>query len=79
MLRDSVRNDLYDEAIRLAVQQFTDTHGRPPTVLDIGTGSGLLAMMAARCVCVHVCVCARACVRACGRVDIYGRLAGGRG
>jgi type II protein arginine methyltransferase len=41
MLRDQLRNDLYQRAIERAV--------RPGMrVLDIGTGSGLLAMMAAR-------------------------------
>ena len=40
MLNDTPRNALYDEAIRRTVP------GR--TVLDIGTGAGLLAMMAAR-------------------------------
>ncbi len=41
MLADSARNDAYDQAICNAVS----THTR---VLDIGAGSGLLAMMAAR-------------------------------
>jgi type II protein arginine methyltransferase len=41
LLRDTVRNQAYEEAIRRAV-----TPGC--TVLEIGTGSGILAMMAAR-------------------------------
>lgn len=41
MLRDLARNDLYQRAIERAV-------GPDTRVLDIGTGSGLLAMMAAR-------------------------------
>lgn len=41
LLRDEIRNQAYDEAIRRAV-----TPGC--TVLEIGTGSGILAMMAAR-------------------------------
>ena len=41
MLADKARNDAYEQAIRTAVN--LDSH-----VLDIGTGSGLLAMIAAR-------------------------------
>lgn len=41
LLRDAIRNDSYEAAIRRAV-----TPGC--TVLEIGTGSGILAMMAAR-------------------------------
>lgn len=42
MMNDSVRNDAYDRALGSALQ------GKKGTVLDIGTGSGLLALMAAR-------------------------------
>ncbi|MGD9192784.1 MAG: 50S ribosomal protein L11 methyltransferase [Desulfobacterales bacterium] len=41
MLNDKERNDVYDRAIRKAVD-------RNKTVLDVGTGSGLLSIMAAR-------------------------------
>lgn len=41
LLRDQARNDAYDAALRRAVRPGDH-------VLDIGTGSGLLAMMAAR-------------------------------
>jgi len=41
MVMDHYRNDTYDQAIRKAVQKCT-------TVLDIGSGTGLLSMFAAR-------------------------------
>ena len=49
MLADEARNGAFDRAVSRAIQRFRAAHaGRPPRVLDIGGGSGLLAMMAAR-------------------------------
>lgn len=50
MLHDHERNDLYDQAIRNVVEPGS-------LVLDIGTGSGLLSMMAARAGAGHVVAC----------------------
>jgi type III protein arginine methyltransferase len=48
MLHDTERNECFDRAIRGAIKRFREEHGRSPVVLDIGTGTGLLAMMASR-------------------------------
>lgn len=47
MLHDTERNKMYYKAIKLAIKEMHDT-GRKAKVLDIGTGTGLLSMMAAR-------------------------------
>lgn len=44
MLNDTGRNDAFERAIKVALEK----EGRQARVLDIGTGSGLLSMMAAR-------------------------------
>lgn len=48
MLHDRDRNDVYERALQLSIYHFRKAHGRDPIVLDIGTGTGLLAMFAAR-------------------------------
>lgn len=48
MLRDINRNEVYDKAIKVCVENFISKTGRPPAALDIGTGTGMLAMAAAR-------------------------------
>lgn len=50
IVRDTRRNDVYDRAVRANVTAET-------TVLEIGTGTGILAMMAARAGAAHVYSC----------------------
>ena len=48
MLRDGARNACFARAIERRVREQQQRLGRPPLVLDIGTGSGFLGMIAAR-------------------------------
>jgi predicted RNA methylase len=53
MLNDGRRNDAFERAIRKAVEQ----EGADARILDIGTGSGLLSMMAARAGAKNIVTC----------------------
>ena len=48
MLHDTGRIRAFERAIEGAVARFRAAHGRGPVVLDIGAGTGLLSMLAAR-------------------------------
>ena len=50
MMNDNVRNDAYENALKTALQDGGN-------VLDIGSGSGLLSMMAARHGANHITTC----------------------
>lgn len=43
MLDDTDRNLQYGEAIKLCIAEFIEAEGRPPRVLDIGVGTGMLS------------------------------------
>jgi tetratricopeptide (TPR) repeat protein len=57
MMNDRRRNEAYQAAIERAIRRFREEHGRAPLVLEIGAGSGLLSMMAARAGAEHVVAC----------------------
>ncbi|KAI9985274.1 hypothetical protein PInf_004600 [Phytophthora infestans] len=57
MLRDKDRNDCYERGIKRAIAKFKAERGRSPIVLDIGTGTGLLSMLAATHGAEHVYAC----------------------
>lgn len=48
MLNDTCRNSMYISAITKCIEYFTNKTGKQPTVLDVGSGTGLLSMSAAR-------------------------------
>lgn len=47
MLHDTERNQLYEKALKIAIDKLHSL-GQKAKVLDIGTGTGLLSMMAVR-------------------------------
>lgn len=47
MLRDNDRNRIYEEAVTICIKNYKNISGKDPHVLDIGTGTGLLACIAA--------------------------------
>jgi tetratricopeptide (TPR) repeat protein len=53
MLNDTTRNDAFERAIQAAVAR----EGRHARILDIGAGSGLLSMMAARAGAANIVAC----------------------
>ena len=55
MLNDTTRNDAFERAIQAAVAR----EGRHARILDIGAGSGLLSMMAARAGAANIVACER--------------------
>jgi hypothetical protein len=57
MLRDLDRNRVYETAIQRCISHFMEKYERAPIALDIGTGSGLLAMLCARHGAEHVFAC----------------------
>jgi type II protein arginine methyltransferase len=58
MLNDARRNDAFERAIRVALEK----ESRQARILDIGTGSGLLSMMAARAGATNIDTCEKVSV-----------------
>lgn len=48
MLHDKDRNELYKKAINLVINDFINENKCKPNVLDIGSGTGLLSLLAAQ-------------------------------
>lgn len=54
MLDDADRNAKYEAAIRAAIADFARREGRPPVVVDLGCGTGMLTLFALRHGAAHV-------------------------
>ena len=54
MLDDEYRYIQYKTAIANCIQQFKNDNGRPPRVLDVGIGTGMLSALCLLNVCEHV-------------------------
>jgi len=48
MLDDADRNNQYERAIAAAIARFVRLQGRPPVVVDLGCGTGMLTLFALR-------------------------------
>ena len=48
MLSDTDRNNVYEKAIKTCLENYVSKTNKLPSVLDIGTGTGLLAMFCTR-------------------------------
>ncbi|CAE7331634.1 PRMT7 [Symbiodinium pilosum] len=48
MLRDAARHDLYERALQVEISKVKEKSGGGCTVLDVGSGDGILSMMAIR-------------------------------
>lgn len=54
MLNDIDRNKAYENAISATIARFQAEHGRAPTVLDVGAGTGMLTTIALKHGAAHV-------------------------